>query len=241
MKKEPTNLNLLKNKLWKIISEQRGQVEVGNSYKDIALSTFFLLAVNKKYESKLEKEIQVNPSLPRKIIAEEKSFFTIWVPPEARLEYLKQHLNNDFNYWEHLKTRINASEREKNVQQFLNIAENWEKKRKKEYSNLGELANTFLQWIIIAFEDKKLIKTRNNLILSSVHQAKGLEFEVVFFVYLDQGTLPYRETQDLTEERRLFYVGITRAKRLLYLISNNELHSPFLDELDKNYLERNWN
>jgi len=98
-----------------------------------------------------------------------------------------------------------------------------------------------LQWLTIAFEDKKLIKTRNNLILSSVHQAKGLEFEVVFFTYLDQGTLPYRETQDITEEKRLFYVGITRAKRLLYLVSSQELYSPFLDELDKNYLERNVN
>ncbi|CAG8502227.1 1800_t:CDS:2 [Gigaspora margarita] len=87
--------------------------------------------------------------------------------------------------------------------------------------------------------NKKLIKTRNNLILSSVHQAKGLEFEVVFFVYLDQGTLPYKETQDLTEEKRLFYVGITRAKRLLYLISSQELYSPFLDEIDKEYLVKN--
>ncbi|CAI2161720.1 1295_t:CDS:2 [Funneliformis geosporum] len=96
---------------------------------------------------------------------------------------------------------------------------NQKNKRRKEYSNLDELLNNFLQWLIIAFEDKKLIKTRNNLILSSVHQAKGLEFEVVFFVYLDRGTLPYRETQDITEERRLFYVGITRAKKFLYLVS----------------------
>ena len=79
------------------------------------------------------------------------------------------------------------------------------------------------------------------MILSSVHQAKGLEFEVVFFVYLDQGTLPYKETQDVTEEKRLFYVGITRAKRLLYFISSQELYSPFLDEIDKNYLARNDN
>ncbi|CAJ0757616.1 2358_t:CDS:2 [Entrophospora sp. SA101] len=42
---------------------------------------------------------------------------------------------NDFNYWEHLKTRINSAEREKNVQQFLNIAQNWENKRKKEPRN----------------------------------------------------------------------------------------------------------
>lgn len=95
-----------------------------------------------------------------------------------------------------------------------------------------------MQWIIIAFEDKKLIKTRNNLILSSIHQAKGLEFEVVFFVYLDQGTLPYKETQDLLEEKRLFYVGITRAKKLLYLLSSKALYSPFLDELEHSFLNK---
>jgi len=100
------------------------------------------------------------------------------------------------------------------------------------------LINNFCQWIVIAFEDKKLLKTRDNLILSSIHQAKGLEFEIVFFIYLDHGTLPYKETQDLIEEKRLFYVGITRAKRRLYLVSNKELHSPFLEEVDKNYLEK---
>ena len=55
-------------------------------------------------------------------------------------------------------------------------------------------------------------------------------------------TLPYKETQDiivLIEERRLFYVGITRPKRLLYLISSQELHSPFLDEIDQAYLVKN--
>lgn len=69
-----------------------------------------------------------------------------------------------------------------------------------------------------------------------MHQAKGLEFEVVFFVYLDRGTLPYKDTQDLLEEKRLFYVGITRPKRLLFLISSKGFYSPFLDEIDEKYL-----
>jgi superfamily I DNA/RNA helicase len=51
--------------------------------------------------------------------------------------------------------------------------------------------------------------------------------------------LPYKETQDLTEEKRLFYVGITRAKKLLYLVSSQELYSPFLDEVDQEYLVKN--
>ena len=60
----------------------------------------------------------------------------------------------------------------------------------------------------------------------------------MFFVYLDRGTLPYRETQDLTEEKRLFYVGITRAKRLLYLASSQESYSPFLDEVESSFLKK---
>jgi len=99
--------------------------------------------------------------------------------------------------------------------------------------------SAFLQYFMIAFEDKKLIKSRNNLILSSVHQAKGLEFEIVFFVYLDEGTLPYKETKDMAEEKRLFYVGLTRAKRLLYLISSKQDGgSSFLTEIDQTYLEK---
>ncbi|CAJ0762230.1 11572_t:CDS:2, partial [Entrophospora sp. SA101] len=103
----------------------------------------------------------------------------------------------------------NPREREKNVQQFLNVVQN-----------------------------KKLIKTRNNLILSSIHQAKGLEFEIVFFVYLDEGTLPYKENKDLIEEKRLFYVGITRAKKLLFLISSKQDgYSSFLEEVDKEFIQ----
>jgi len=105
-------------------------------------------------------------------------------------------------------------------------------------NNLTELLNAFLQYFLIAFEDKKLIKTRNNLILSSVHQAKGLEFEIVFFVYLDEGTLPYKENRDLAEEKRLFYVGITRAKKRLFLISSKQgNYSSFLKEIDPKFVE----
>jgi DNA helicase-2/ATP-dependent DNA helicase PcrA len=57
--------------------------------------------------------------------------------------------------------------------------------------------------------------------LSTVHQAKGLEFHTVFMIWLSDGMFPssrsFDTRENLEEERRLFYVGITRAKDELYL------------------------
>jgi DNA helicase-2/ATP-dependent DNA helicase PcrA len=89
----------------------------------------------------------------------------------------------------------------------------------------------------MAFEDKKMNKIRDNLILSSIHQSKGLEFEIVFFLFLDRDIIPYKKTEDVIEEKRLFYVGITRPKKFLFLVNSSEEHSPFLDKIDLNLNE----
>ncbi|MCS7182438.1 MAG: ATP-dependent helicase, partial [Thermoanaerobaculum sp.] len=58
---------------------------------------------------------------------------------------------------------------------------------------------------------------RERVTLSTVHQAKGLEWRVVFVVWLAEGRFPSARAEDLEEERRLFYVACTRAKDELYL------------------------
>ena len=63
----------------------------------------------------------------------------------------------------------------------------------------------------------------DKLVLSTIHSAKGLEWETVFIIHLVEGCLPssyalFRE-ESIEEERRLFYVASTRAKRNLYLIA----------------------
>jgi DNA helicase-2/ATP-dependent DNA helicase PcrA len=71
------------------------------------------------------------------------------------------------------------------------------------------------------FEGEKSIKNKNGVRLMTLHQAKGLEFPVVFIVGVEEGILPHSRSFDniysLEEERRLFYVGITRAKEKLYI------------------------
>ncbi len=55
----------------------------------------------------------------------------------------------------------------------------------------------------------------NAVVLSTIHSAKGLEWEAVFLIGMEQGVLPHINNDDLEEERRVAYVGVTRAKRLL--------------------------
>ncbi len=87
--------------------------------------------------------------------------------------------------------------------------------------------------------------------LMTLHSAKGLEFDVVFLIGMEDGIFPHQnsfiEEGGLEEERRLCYVGITRAKKRLYLLNakkrmlygheNFNIPSRFIDEIDNNLLE----
>ncbi len=70
-------------------------------------------------------------------------------------------------------------------------------------------------------EDEKRHKSGEGVKLMTLHQAKGLEFDAIFIIGVEEGILPHsRSTEDqhqLEEERRLFYVGITRARHKLYI------------------------
>ncbi len=77
----------------------------------------------------------------------------------------------------------------------------------------------------------------NAVVLSTIHSAKGLEWEAVFLVGMEQGVLPHVNNDDLEEERRVAYVAVTRAKRLIGLtfastrFGETSLPSQFLYEL----------
>ncbi len=109
----------------------------------------------------------------------------------------------------------------------------------------------FLERVSLVSDVDNLRDTENGVTLLTLHAAKGLEFPVVFIAGLEDGLLPHSrsidEPDEMEEERRLFYVGITRAKDQLYLLhtfrrtrygsSDISIPSRFLSEIPKDHIE----
>lgn len=110
---------------------------------------------------------------------------------------------------------ISASERVENVRELLSVA--------KAYNNLS--LEEFLTEISLISDLDSLRDSNGAVTLMTLHSAKGLEFDTVFMVGLEEGIFPHSRTffepSELEEERRLCYVGMTRAKQRLYMLSAN--------------------
>ncbi|MBQ5685049.1 MAG: ATP-binding domain-containing protein [Clostridia bacterium] len=108
----------------------------------------------------------------------------------------------------------------------------------------GDLSG-FLEEVSLLTDIDQYNEQQDSVVLMTMHSAKGLEFPVVFIVGMEEGVFPSRQSMfdssQMQEERRLAYVGITRAKEKLYLTNaaermlygqtNRNQPSPFLDEL----------
>lgn len=115
------------------------------------------------------------------------------------------------------------------------------------FDTLNELQDTarefrtFADWFRHIEEYKEELKeqsqfqrkeNRDCVSLATMHSAKGLEYKVVFIVDANEGITPHRKAvldADIEEERRLFYVAITRAKRILHIYSVNDRYNKEMD------------
>ena len=79
--------------------------------------------------------------------------------------------------------------------------------------------------------NKDLSDSSSNIILSTIHSSKGLEFDDVYLIDAYNGVFPCNEEDIYDEERRMFYVAITRTKNKLFLFYNKETGSNFIDEI----------
>jgi DNA helicase-2/ATP-dependent DNA helicase PcrA len=110
---------------------------------------------------------------------------------------------------------IEAMGRVENLKELVGVAREFEVRQPE-----GALAD-FLEQIALVTEQDEYDETDPAVTLMTLHNAKGLEFDVVFMVGMEDGVFPhYRsmgEPAQMEEERRLAYVGLTRARRRLYL------------------------
>ena len=140
---------------------------------------------------------------------------------------------------------VEAQVRLENLEELVGVA--------REYDAASEEASVeeFLQQIALFSEQDNLRDEQGIVTLMTMHNAKGLEFGIVFIIGLEDGVFPHMraiESGDLEEERRLAYVGITRAKRVLYLthartralFGNRDwnLRSRFIDEIPLELTDR---
>lgn len=106
--------------------------------------------------------------------------------------------------------------REENVKELLSVA------KKFDTLSAREALNRFLEEVALIADTDSLDEGADAVRLMTVHSSKGLEFPVVFLIGLEEGIFPHSRSAlspaELEEERRLMYVGLTRAKEKAYLL-----------------------
>jgi len=119
-------------------------------------------------------------------------------------------------YKEYILGGIDGEERWENILELRTVA--------REYGDLPPLESlaAFLEGVTLVSDVDGLDESIDTATLITLHQAKGLEFPVVFIVGMEDGILPhirsFDDPEQMEEERRLCYVGVTRAKQRVYLV-----------------------
>ena len=138
---------------------------------------------------------------------------------------------------------VESERRLEDLEEFKSLAVNFEE------NGIFDL-ETFLENIMLVSDTGQYSNNDDVVTLMTLHSAKGLEFKVVFIVGMEEGIFPHNRSfeseSELEEERRLCYVGITRAKEKLYLLSARQrtiygntsgcVESRFIKEIDKDLL-----
>ena len=141
---------------------------------------------------------------------------------------------------------IEAEIRLENLEEFKSITKNFEE------SNGVISLEEFLLEISLVSDIEEHRNNNDVITLMTIHSAKGLEFDYVFLIGLEEGIFPHINSfdspDDLEEERRLCYVAVTRAKksltlvnakrRMLYGNTNSNLPSRFIGEINDDYLDK---
>ena len=164
-----------------------------------------------------------------------KEYVTLVIEKSGYLAELQTKAANDPEFQDDIN----------NLQELVNVAEEFVPE--EEDNLLGE----FLQQVALVSDLDSMEDETNNITMMTLHSAKGLEFPIVFIAGMDEGIFPSQRTlqvpSEVEEERRLMYVGVTRAEEKLYLISAKRRQtwgeyryynpSRFMQEIPQNLIE----
>ena len=142
-----------------------------------------------------------------------------------------------------LSNNLEDESKVENLNEFKSVAVSFEE------SGIYDL-ETFLENIMLVADAGQYKENKDAVNIMTLHSAKGLEFRVVFILGMEEGVFPHQRSfeslSELEEERRLCYVGITRAKSKLYLLSarkrtlygktNATVESRFIKEIDSDLI-----
>jgi DNA helicase II / ATP-dependent DNA helicase PcrA len=167
----------------------------------------------------------------------EKEKLNVAIANIIKISGTEQHL---------IKQGEEGLERLDNLRELVSLA------KKYDFLTPEQAVNNFLEDVALATDQDSLNKDNGGIKLMTIHASKGLEFDSVFVVGLEQGLFPFERESDTNtddeEERRLFYVAITRARKKLYLcwsvfrtiFGRKDISTPseFLEDIDEEYLEK---
>ena len=178
----------------------------------------------------------------------------IKVADEVSVTYLAERIMNDTGYLSQLSEEktIEAEGRVENLKEFLSVTNEFDQRRKKFGGDdgFGDLG-MFLEEVALISDVDNLELATEKITLMTLHSAKGLEFPIVFIAGMEENIFPSgRSIEDydaLEEERRLCYVGITRAQDVLYMVYSrcrsiygSQMMNPpsrFINELPKEIVD----
>lgn len=170
---------------------------------------------------------------------------------EITLDDFLTYLYDKTGYWQMLKNdnSIEALSRLENLSEFVNVMH--------EFVNQTQnpTLESFLDQMSLASSIDEGDESTDHVTLMTIHLAKGLEFPVVFLVGMEEGLFPHARSlerdEDLEEERRLCYVGMTRAKKRLHMTFATERRlfgqslynfpSRFLEEIPSQFIGNSTN
>ena len=185
----------------------------------------------------------------RKFVEQMEEFRRFSQDGGGSIKELIQRILEETGYKNELEDEgeVEAQSRLENIEELINKAASYE--QESEEPSLGE----FLEQVALVADIDRIDEREDRVTLMTLHSAKGLEFPKVYLTGMEDGLFPSSmsifsdDPMDLEEERRLCYVGITRAKKELVLTSarqrmvNGDTRycrpSRFLEEIPEEYLE----